>query len=55
MARRSALLAYGGAPGLGHIVARFPVELMEAGLGAPAVRRLLVESPARALTIRRAG
>jgi phosphotriesterase-related protein len=51
--RRSALLAYGGEPGLGYIVERFPLLLMEAGVTAATVRRLLVENPALALTIRR--
>jgi phosphotriesterase-related protein len=53
MARRSLLRGYGGAPGLGYIVERFPLMLMEAGLDALAVRKLLVGNPARALTIRR--
>ena len=53
MARRSSLRAYGGEPGLGHIVERFPLILLEAGLDAPTVRKLLVENPARALTIQR--
>ena len=53
MARRSSLHAYGGEPGLGHVVTRFPLTLMEAGIDAPTVRKLLVENPARALTIRR--
>jgi phosphotriesterase-related protein len=53
MARRSGLLAYGGGPGLGYVVERFPLTLMEAGLDAPTVRKLLVENPARALAIRR--
>jgi phosphotriesterase-related protein len=51
--RRSALLAYGGTPGLGHVVQRVPLVLMEAGVDAPTVRQLLVENPARALAIRR--
>jgi phosphotriesterase-related protein len=51
--RRSALLAYGGTPGLGYVVERFPLLLMEAGVAAPVVRRLLVENPARALAMRR--
>jgi phosphotriesterase-related protein len=53
MARRSGLLAYGGGPGLGYVVERFPLILMGAGLDAATVRELLVENPARALTIRR--
>jgi hypothetical protein len=35
-----------------NLMERFPVLLMEAGLSAAAVRRLLVENPARALTQR---
>jgi phosphotriesterase-related protein len=53
MDRRSSLLAYGGNPGLGHVVERFPLTLMEAGLDAPTVRKLLVANPARALTTSR--
>jgi phosphotriesterase-related protein len=49
--RRSALRAYGGGPGWVGTLERFPLLLMEAGLDAPAVRRLLVDNPARALTI----
>jgi 5-phospho-D-xylono-1,4-lactonase len=52
MTRRSSLLAYGGQLGLGYVIERFPLLLMEAGLDAPAVRRFLVENPARALTNR---
>ena len=53
LARKSYLRAYGGGPGLAYLVERFPLLLMEAGLDAPMVRRLLVDNPARALTIRR--
>ena len=37
--------------GWASVLERFPLRLMEAGLAAAAVRRLLVENPARALTI----
>lgn len=51
LARRSALRAYGGSPGLVYILERFTLLLMEAGLDAPTVRCLLVDNPARALAI----
>ena len=51
--RRSLLRAYGGGPGWAWLLERFPLMLMEVGLEAPAVRRLLVDNPARALTIAR--
>ncbi len=41
----------GGAPLLTAVVERFPLRLMEAGVAALAVRRLLVENLARALTV----
>jgi phosphotriesterase-related protein len=53
LARRSYLRAYGGGPGWAYLVEQFPILLMEAGLDAPTVRRLFVDNPARALTIRR--
>ena len=53
LARKSYLHAYGGEPGWVYLIERFPLLLMEAGLDAPTVRRLLVDNPARALTIRR--
>lgn len=53
LARKSALRAYGGTPGIAYLVERFPLLLMEAGLTAPIVRRLFVENPAAALAIRR--
>ncbi len=53
LARRSYLRAYGGAPGLVYLVESFPLTLMEAGLTAPDVRRLLVDNPADAFAIRR--
>jgi predicted metal-dependent phosphotriesterase family hydrolase len=53
LARKSYLKAYGGGPGWSYLVEEFPILLMEAGLDAPTVRRLFVDNPARALTIRR--
>lgn len=45
------LLARGGARGLGWPMERIPLALMEVGLDALAVRRILVDNPARTLTI----
>lgn len=42
-------LRAGRGPGLGAVLERFPLALMEAGLDAPTVRRILVEAPARYL------
>jgi predicted metal-dependent phosphotriesterase family hydrolase len=50
LARRSEWLAYGGGPGFVHFIDYVPLALMDAGLGAPAVRQVFVENPARALT-----
>lgn len=49
--RKSLLLAYGGAPGLAYLQEWFMVLLMEAGLDAMAIRKMVVENTARALTI----
>jgi phosphotriesterase-related protein len=49
--KRSEFLAWGGSPGLVYLLERFTLNLMEAGAQAPLVRSLLVENPARALTI----
>ena len=54
LARKSLLRAYGGGPGWVYLLERFTLLLMETGLEAMTVRQLLVENPARALTIRRA-
>ena len=51
LARRSYLRAHGGAPGLVYLVESFPLALMDAGLTAPDVRRLLVDNPADAFAI----
>ncbi len=53
--RRSSLRAYGGGPGWVWLLERFPLLLMDAGVEAPVVRRLLVDNPARALTTARMG
>ncbi len=53
LARRSALRAYGGQPGWTAIFDRFALLLLEEGLSAMTVRRLLVDNVARALTVRR--
>lgn len=52
LARRSYLRAHGGSPGLVYLLEAFPLLLMDAGLDAPTARQLLVDNPARALTIR---
>jgi phosphotriesterase-related protein len=52
LARRSYLTTYGGGPGWAYLVERFPIRLLDAGLDEPAIRRLYVDNPARALTIR---
>lgn len=49
--RRSQLLAYGGSPGLAYLMERFTLELMHAGADALLVRTILIDNPARALTI----
>lgn len=52
LARKSYWLSYGGGPGFLHFLDHVPLLLMEAGLDAPAVRRIFIDNPARALTIR---
>jgi phosphotriesterase-related protein len=49
--RRSLLTAYDGAPGLPYLSGWFMVLLMESGLEAMQVRELVIDNPARALTI----
>ena len=51
MARRSLRPAYGGGPGLTWLLDRFVFMLLDAGVDAADVRRILVDNPARALTI----
>ena len=55
VARKSSLVAYGGSPGLIHLLERFTVDLMEGGAEAELVVMLLVGNPARALTIKPPG
>jgi predicted metal-dependent phosphotriesterase family hydrolase len=50
LAARSSRASYGGGPGLGYMLTRYVPRLREAGLDEAAVRRILVENPARALT-----
>jgi 5-phospho-D-xylono-1,4-lactonase len=49
--KKSLLLAYGGAPGLAYLQEWFMVLLMEVGLDAPSIRKMVIENTARALTI----
>ncbi len=51
IARRSLRPAYGGAPGLTYLLDRFVFMLLDAGVSGADVRRLIVDNPARALTI----
>jgi len=51
LARKSCQLSYGGDPGFAYFCDRVPLTLMDAGFDAPSVKRLLVDNPARALTI----
>lgn len=50
-ARRSMLVSYDGKPGLPYLSEWFMVLLLEAGLEALDVRNLVIDNPARALTI----
>jgi phosphotriesterase-related protein len=50
--RRSHLTGYGGRPGLPYVIEQFAVMLLEEGLGAPDVRRILVDNAARAIATR---
>ena len=50
-ARRSQLVSYDGKPGLSYLSEWFMVLLLEAGLEAMDVRKLVIDNPARALTI----
>ena len=49
--RKSLLLAYGGEPGLAYLQEWFMVMLMETGIEALTIRKMVVENAARALTI----
>ncbi|MCA9832785.1 MAG: hypothetical protein KC435_02455 [Thermomicrobiales bacterium] len=48
---RSLLTGYDGSPGLSYLSEWFMVLLMEAGIDAMTIRRLVVDNPSRALTI----
>lgn len=50
-ARRSQLVSYDGKPGLPYLSEWFMVLLLEAGMEAMDVRKLVIDNPARALTI----
>jgi phosphotriesterase-related protein len=52
LARRSTQPAYGGTPGWAYLIEGFPLMLMEQGVLAADIRRILVENAARALTTR---
>ncbi|MDQ3045703.1 MAG: phosphotriesterase-related protein [Chloroflexota bacterium] len=52
LARKTLLSAYGGGPGWVYLLERFTLSLMAAGITAGVVRKLLVDNPARALTVR---
>lgn len=51
MARRSLRPAYGGEPGMTWLLDRFVFMLLDAGVEAADIRRILVDNPARALTV----
>jgi phosphotriesterase-related protein len=51
LARTTDFITRGGSPGWTHLIERFTIELMEAGAEAMLVRRLLIDNPARALTV----
>jgi len=53
--RRSLLVSYDGSPGLPYMSEWFMVLLLEAGLEAMDVRKLVIDNPARALTIHPVG
>lgn len=50
-ARRSLMVSYDGKPGLPYLSEWFMVLLLEAGMEALDVRKLVIDNPARALTI----
>lgn len=52
LAKRSYRVSYGGGPGLGYLLNAFVPQLSAAGLDKGAIRRILVENPARALALR---
>lgn len=51
MARRSLLPAYGGEPGMTWLLDRFVFMLLDAGVDAADIHRILVDNPARSLTV----
>ena len=51
LARTSDMVAYGGWPGWIHLLERFPLEIMAAGGSAELVRKILIDNPARALSV----
>ena len=53
LSRRSLIPAYGGSPGWSHLPERFVLLLMDRGLTAPAIHRLVATNPQSALTVRR--
>ena len=50
MGRRDYFRSYGGGPGMGYLMAKF-VPRLERRVGAEAVRRILVDNPARAFSL----
>ena len=50
-ARRSLRPAYGGSPGLTYLLDRFVYLLLDVGVSGVDVRRMLIDNPARALTV----
>jgi phosphotriesterase-related protein len=55
LARKSNHLGYGGQFGFDYMIDHVPLMLMEAGFTAPQVRQLVIDNPARALTIQPPG
>ena len=52
LARRSLRPGCGGSPGFTYLLDRFVFMLLDAGVGAGDVRRMLIDNPARMLTVR---
>ena len=51
LSEATGFITQGGAPGWIHLIERFTLELMNAGADAMLVRKILIDNPARALTI----
>lgn len=51
LARRSSWAAYGGGPGMAYLPARFLPRLRAHGIPGPAVDALMIDNPARALSL----